>query len=1032
MMLEDQGAGRGEAPAGTVTLLFTDIEGSTKLLQQLGDDYSLLQAEHQRIIRAACRAWDGYEVDTQGDSFFFSFQRAADAVAAAVEAQRQLAEVSSQRSVASSQRSVVSSQMADGGVEAPESSIVNRQSSVVLRIRMGIHTGEPQLVDGCRYIGLDVNRGARIAAAGHGGQVLLSQTTRDLVDGSLPEGVTIKDMGEHRLKDLRRPRRLYQLIIPGLPSEFPPLKTLNAIRHNLPTQVTTLVGRDADVQAVVALLRRDTVRLVTLTGPGGVGKTRLGLHAAAEVLDQFPDGVFFVPLAPVTDPELVLSAIAQALDVQESGGRSLLESLKARLKDQRLLLVLDNFEQVTLAGRLVTQLLQAAPRVKALVTSRAVLRVYGEQEYPVQPLPAPATDHRPPTTDDLTPHASRFTLHASRLTEYPSVDLFVQRAQMVKPDFKLTEQNATAVAGICARLDGLPLAIELAAARIKLLPPQAILPRLERRLTVLTQGSRDLPLRQQTLRASIDWSYDLLDEGGRTVFRRLAVFAGGFSLDAAEQIIDGPQSSLSLLEELESLVDESLVQQREDATGEPRFLMLETIREYALEKLDESGEAEVIRRRHADYYLHLAEAAYPHLTGAEQATWLSRLDTNHDNLRAALGWVRETHDTDLLLRLCSALWLFWYMRGYLSEGRIHLSHALKIAKDEVSKDSSLSRAALRLRARVFNGAATLAYAQADYPAARLSHELSLAILQRMDDRRGIGITLSQLGIVARAQGDYPTARKLLEESVAILEGLEDRQVLGWSLNNLGIIAHDQGDYSLAQSCLNKSLTIHQQLDDQLGIARLLNNLGEVAYDQNQLTVARCYYEKSQLTAYELGDKQILAHVLYNLGMVMSSQGDVSKARDLLERSLQIRREIGDKSGIGYCQRALGEILSRSDHLPEALNLLQSSMALHADIGDKRGFVETIETLAEVSHLCHLTTDAALFLSVADALRSMIGIPRRLISQASFDNLIHMVHSVLGDQEFLSLQAKGRAMSIKDLTDHVRNHPQLTAYRPDSI
>ena len=385
------------APTGTVTFLFTDIEGSTRLLQHLGRRYGELQAAHQRAIRAACRAWGGYEVDTQGDSFLWAFQSAADAVQATIAAQRALddggprADDEGRTTKEGGSTTPVVQGTDPEDASSASSSVPRPSSSVTLRVRMSLHTGEPTLVNG-RYIGLDLNRGARICAAAHGGQVLLSPTTRDLVEGSLPDGVSLRDMGEHRLKDLRRARRLYQLVIPGRDNDFPPLRTLTAHRNNLPIQATPLVDREAECKALRALLTRDTVRLVTLTGPGGVGKTRLALHTAADLFDLFLDGVFFVPLASVTDPELVLSAIAQALDLQEAGGKSLLESLRAWLKDKRVLLVLDNFEQVTHAGRLITQLLQAAPAVKALVTSRAVLRVYGEQEFQVQPLPVPTED----------------------------------------------------------------------------------------------------------------------------------------------------------------------------------------------------------------------------------------------------------------------------------------------------------------------------------------------------------------------------------------------------------------------------------------------------------------------------------------------------------------------------------------------------------------------------------------------------------------------------------------------------------------
>src|SRR5947209_5836060 len=467
-------------PTGTVTLLFTDIAGSTRLLTQLGDRYVSVLSECRQVLRAVFGQWNGNVVDTQGDAFFVVFARATDAVSAAVAVQR-----------------VIASYAFPNGA--------------VVQVRIGLHTGEPQrTADG--YVGLDVHRAARLTSAGHGGQVLLSQTTCSLVEQDLPEGVSLRDLGEHRLKDLGRPMHLFQLVIFDLPSDFPPLHTLESFPHNLPVQPTPFLGREQEVAAIGGLLRRQDVRLVTLIGPGGTGKTRLALQVAADVSELFASGVFFVNLAPISDPALVVPAIAQTLVIREGSGRTLLERLTEELQQQQMLLLLDNFEHVVSAAEQVAALLIACPQLKILVTSREVLHVRAEHEFPVPSLAVPDPDHLP----DL-----------ATLSHQAAVALFLQQAQAVKPDFQLTDANARAIAELCARLDGLPLAIELAAARMKLFSPRALLARLGQRLSVLTSAARDVPARQQTLRHTIAWSYNLLDEEEQQLFRRLSVFVGG-------------------------------------------------------------------------------------------------------------------------------------------------------------------------------------------------------------------------------------------------------------------------------------------------------------------------------------------------------------------------------------------------------------------------------------------------------------------------------------------------------------------------
>src|SRR5262245_48665871 len=576
-----------DLPSGTVTFLFTDVERSTRLLSELGaGDYGEALEEHRRRLREAFRA--GHEVDAQGDSLFFAFARADDAVAAAAAGQRALA-------------------------------------GLPIRVRMGIHTGQPSLV-GDGYVGLDVHRAARICAAAQGGQVLLSQTTRDLADAHT------RDLGEHRLKDLTQPQRLHQLLGPGLQTEFAPLRTLENRPTNLPAQTTPLVGRAAELAALQELLADADVRLVTLTGPGGTGKTRLALHAAAEAVELFPNGVWLVSLEAVEDPALLLPTIAQTVGLYESGDRPLAEALREHFADQRVLLALDNFEQLMDAARTVSNLLDGSPSVQLVVTSRAPLRIAAEHAFPVPPLTLPDPRSLP-------------ALEA--LSQYEAVALFIERARAVAPGFSVTAENAPVVAELCVRLDGLPLAIELAAARVKLLPPQALLTRLGKRLELLSCGARDRPERQQTLRAALDWSFDLLNAEEQRAFARLSVFAGGFRLDAAEAVCGAD------LDGIDVLLENSLLRSQEQPDGEPRFSMLETIRDYAREQLDRKGVADELRERHARWYADwLERRTNERLSGSLSADWEPGTKSTTISVRRSLGrTIVVTSSSSCALRL---------------------------------------------------------------------------------------------------------------------------------------------------------------------------------------------------------------------------------------------------------------------------------------------------------------------------------------------------------------------------------------------
>jgi predicted ATPase/DNA-binding CsgD family transcriptional regulator len=673
-----------------------------------------------------------------------------------------------------------------------------------------------------------------------------------------------------------------------------PEKGIRLARHNLPSEVSSFVGRKQEMADVRELLQK--ARLVTLTGPGGTGKTRLSLRVARILAGSYPDGVFFVSLATITNPALVSNQIAQELGVIDRTNRSLLSSLKRHLRDKQLLLVLDNFEHVVKAAPLVTELLAAAPSLRVLTTSREALRLSGEHEYLVPPLAVPAL---------------ALTGSISELATYESVTLFIQRAVAASPNFNLTEENGPAVAGICLHLDGLPLAIELAAARIKLFSPQQLLERLENRLGLLTGGSRDLPARHRALRDTIEWSYDLLDQGEQQLFARLAVFRNGCSIEAVEAICS-PGLNADVLDGLQSLLNKSLLYQAEIPSGEIRFLMHETMREYALERLADSGEEEQIRTRHLMFFLKLAEKAELHLDGSEQAAWLNRLDIEHDNLRTAVNWSQSAEGTgELTLRLASALADFWDWRGYLSEGREHLSAAL-------SRRATTKRT--RVRAKALFEAGSLAYEQGDYPAARDYLEESLFIFRELEpaDQLDIAHCLRMLGDTEIAVGGYTRGTTLLSDSLEIFRELNDLNGTARALWQLGWCAVRPGDFERANRCFSEALPLYQDIGDKNGLAYVMAGMGEVALRQGDYDRAKELLDESLALRYEYGADWGIAATIGSLGWLALRQGDLEAAEKLIRESLTIRLEIGDRSGTAWCLEKMAEIALTTGNLGDSI------------------------------------------------------------------------------------------------------------------
>ncbi len=812
-------------PSGTVTLLLTDIEGSTELLRHLGDaGYARVLAQCRRLIRAASRREGGQEVGSQGDGLLMAFSRARGAVAAAIAAQR----------------AILRHPWPSGTAPA---------------IRMGLHTGEPGAVAG-EYVGLDVHRTARICTAGHGGQILLSTTTGSLVQGSLPEGAALRSLGSHRLKGLQHPEQISQIVHPDLPDHFPPPRSLDAFPNNLPRQLTSFVGREREIAEVKRLL--PTTGVLMLTGSGGCGKTRLALEVAADLIDTYPDGVWLVELAALAEPDLVLHTLAAALGVREAPGRALLATLIDYLQTRDLLLVLDNCEHLLAAcASLVESLARACPRLRVLATSREPLGIPGETVWRVPSLSLPEPGQAP---------------SVDHLLQYEATRLFIERATSGQPGFTPASHNADAVAAVCRRLDGIPLAIELAAARMRVLSVEQIAERLDNRFRLLTGGGRTALPRQQTLRGTLDWSYDLLSQKEQALLRRLSVFAGGWTLEAVEAVCTGDGvDATEILDLMTELVFKSLVLM-DAPEGQPRYRLLETIRQYGRDRLDESGETSGVRKRHLHWYLRLAEQAEPELTGADQSMWLDRLEEEHDNLRAALEWSKAAPESgDVGLRLARGLWLFWYVRGHYSEGRAWLETMLAR-----SRGASASE-----RAKALTGTGFLAYRQGDYSGSIRFCTESLNAFRALGDQSGMAQVLYVMGLVAEHQGDYDRAKSLLMESLDLGTQAGDKRRMAISLNTIGEVARCQGDYAAARVSYEESLALRRDVGDKRGIAIALGNLGHVALYQTDYERAAMLFKEALGLARQLVDKLGIAEYLAGLGGVAAAERRYGRAARLL-------------------------------------------------------------------------------------------------------------------------------------------------------
>jgi predicted ATPase/DNA-binding SARP family transcriptional activator len=943
-------------PTGTVTFLLTDIAGSTAQWERQGEAFTAPLASHHTLLRRTFRRFGGYEVKEAGDGFIVAFECARDALACAVASQQALE-------------------------DHPWSEGAPREAwSGPLRVRMVLHSGDVALQEG-DYHGLVLHHASRMLAAGHGGQILCSEATAAVVQRNLEPGIQLTDLGVYRLRDVEMPERLFQVEYPEMAQRvFPPPRAEARSARNLPLQFTRFVGRERELEQLEELLLAEQTRLVTLTGSGGTGKSRLALELASHLSERFSGAVWFVPLADLVDARLVVDAVQKALcpgtgPRRWDGGKPSpsqdapppsrspavepLEQVVEMLSQQPSLLVLDNFEHLVEEGAaLVQTLLERAPLLKCLVTSRQRLDLSGEREFVVPPLQTPAGGDAP-----------------AQLGLCESVRLFIDRAQAVKSDFQVTNKNAPAVAELCQRLEGIPLAIELAAARAQVLTPAQMLNQLARRFDFLVSRRRDGAKRHQTLHAAVDWSYRLLTPELQRFFARLSVFRGGWTVEAAEAVCEegAPADGADLaeatragpaLDYLAQLRECSLVLAEEDGV-EVRFRMLETLREYAAEQLEASEEIAALRREHADFFLALAAQADSSQTPADRVIWMERLETENANLGAALDWMqREEPDAERRLRLGWALYPFWLERGYLREGRERLQLLLGLPGASVPA---------RARAKALLAAANL----------------------------------------AAEQGDYAAKRSLSEEGLAVQRELDDKwRIAGW-LSDLGNMDLVQGDYAAARSRYEESLAIHRELENKYGIADLLCRLGGVARSQGDSVKARLLLEESLSVLRELASKPEIAELLPSLGFEAWEQGDHAAARALLEESLAIQRELGEKRGIAWSLNGLGRMTLMQGDSAAARSLFAESLAIYWELRNKVQIIQSLEGLAAAEGR---PERAARLFGAAESLREAVGAPTRgylgIFRYKVSEHSIASARATLGEEAFAAAWAEGRAMTLE--------------------
>lgn len=958
-------------PSGTVTFLFTDIEGSLQVAQELRDIWETVQARHHVLLQSAMEMHGGHVFQIVGDGFCVAFDTAGEALSAAVDAQRELQ--------------------------------AENWGETRIHVRMGINTGEARAgddADGSRpYTGyLTLARTQRVMSAAYGGQILLSSTSADSLLGQLPAGVGLRDMKEHRLKGLVKPERLWQVVVSDLRQDFPPLASLNTVPHNLPLQLTSFVGREKEIPEVHALLR--THRLVTLTGSGGTGKTRLSLQVGERVLDEFRDGAWFIELAPLFDPALIPNTVASVLGVREEQGRPLMATLLDWLRNRQMLFILDNCEHlIEASGSFANAVLQSSRETRILTSSREPLGISGESCYRVPSLECP----NPAETKQI---------HIGQLQDYPAVRLFVQRATEAFATFKVTNTNAAAITQICSCLDGIPLAIELAAVRVRALSAEQIAARLDDRLRLFTGGSRTALPRHKTLRDMIDWSHNLLSEPERLLLRRLSMFRGGWTLEAAEQICAGDGiESPDVLDLLSRLVDKSLVVLYEPA-AEPRYRMLETIRQYAREKLLDANEGDSLRDQHLHFFLNLAEHAWPLLESARRIELLPRLESEHDNLRAALEWACE-RDVERARWLAGMLERFWFFGDHLSEARSWYSRVLD-AGERVTVTKGLAMAL------VSSGCVALNLEHIDE--AQASLEQSAVMWQQLGEPKWLAWSLEWLGYLLLQRGEAGRARAIYAEHEALFRATSDGVGLVWVLSSWGtaksLVVPDD---PTGKALLDEALSLARTLQDPFCFVMCYSCLGDWAVLQGDHATARRHFLDALEWRRQLGTRWIIAAGLWQVANTMRLQGDFPQAEPMYAEALALARELGDQRSEAHIAQELGVVAIHLGDVERATTLLAGSLSSFRKWADPLGIARCLLGFAVLLQTQRREAQAARVLGFVEPWLQSNGIQLVHFDHTNYVRSVAAARTDLGQEAYDRALAEGREMTLEQAVAYARGH-----------
>lgn len=982
-------------PSGIVTFLFTDIEGSTRLSQEYPETIHSAIEKHHLIMQDAIESNNGFVFDNVGDAFYCAFESPEDAVNAAVIAQKNLAN--------------------------------HKWDDVVIKTRIGIHSGAAEW-NGKNYMGyITLARTARVMSASYGEQIIISNDTFELFKNNIFSELLLRDLGERRLKDLIQPVRLYQIVAEGIREEFPPLKTLDARPNNLPVQLSSFIGREEEMKQIKNSLKEK--RLLTLTGPGGTGKTRLSLQIAAEIIDDFENGVWFVELASLIEPDLLPNAIMQALGIKEQPKQKVEDTLAEYLQDKELLIILDNCEHlITACSVLSEKILQNSLKLKILATSREALHCSGEQIHKTLSLetPDPKVKESP-----------------EQLTQYEAVRLFVERALSVNKNFRVNNENAPALAEICHKLDGIPLAIELAAARIKILSVEQIYERLDDRFKLLTGGRRTALPRQQTLKALIDWSYDLLSDKERILWSRLSVFSGGWNLDAAEEICSDITiiNKEEILDLLSNLTDKSIVIFNQENN---RYGMLESIKQYGHQKMIKSDEYKNIMNSFLIFYIELAEATIKNFRGNRAAFWINIINCEYKNIEKGLIWSLDNNENESGARIVGSLAQYWFILGNLSEAMRWLEAVIKkqpetmdtyfcrvnyfIGKfarlngDFEKAKNFLKRSLLYWREAgneqgitdTLNSLGVNEFDQGNFEQAAEYYEENLKIYRKSENKKGIAVTLNNMGNVVSNLENFTKANKLYEECLAIRRELKDELGIGITLNNLGVLAFEQGEYLKASELLNESMQIRLEIGDRNGVTISLLNLGHTAYNQGEYLKASNFYKESLKICIDMGDKPLMADSLNNLGKAALEHEGTEQALKFIEESLAINRDIGSQSQIAICLYFLGRIAFLKKEYEKAGEYYYESLNIYKETGNKKDIVLNLLRLAEFQ--CHAglnnqTVKLLGFINEKYFESNKIKFP--LTDQIIFDEIILELKKTLGEREFLKSYEDGKLMSFDE-------------------